>query len=81
VLVGETAIVAPVPTKVPPQLPEYQVQAAPVPNDPPVTDNVVEPLQIGFMLADALVGSVDRVLTVTITDAQLVLLQVPSALT
>ncbi len=80
-LEGDTTILAPVPIKVPPQLPEYHVQAAPVPNEPPVTDNVDEPPQIGFGLADALVGSVDKVLTVTVTEAQFVELQVPTALT
>jgi hypothetical protein len=82
VLVGDTAIVAPVPTKVPPQLPEYQVQAAPEPNEPPATDKVVEfPEHIGLTVADALVGAVEKVLRVTVTEAQLVVLQVPCALT
>lgn len=78
---GDTEMDAPVPTKVPPQLPEYQFQAAPVPNEPPLTDNVVEPLHIGLELAVAPVGSVEGVFTVTVTGVQFVLLHVPSALT
>jgi hypothetical protein len=81
VLAGDTAIDAPVPTKVPPQLPEYHVHAAPVPNDPPVTDNVVAPPQIGLGLADAPVGAVDAVLTVTVVLTHAVVLHVPTALT
>jgi hypothetical protein len=81
VLVGDTAMELPVPTKVPPQLPEYQVQFAPVPNEPPVTDNVVEPEQIGLGLADALVAAVDALLIVTATETQVVVLHVPTALT
>ncbi len=80
-LAGDTAIELPVPTNVPPQLPEYHVHTAPVPNEPPVTDNVVAPPQIGFGLAEALVGSVDAVLTVTVTLTHVVVLQVPTALT
>ena len=81
-LTGETEIEAPVPTKVPPQLPEYQVQTAPVPNEPPDTDKVVGlPEQTGFIFADAPVGLVDDVLTVIVKEAQVVVLQVPSDLT
>ncbi len=69
------------PTKVPPQLPEYHVQFAPVPNEPPVTDKVVEPEQIGLGLADALVAAVDALLIVTATETQVVVLHVPTALT
>ena len=65
----------------PPQLPEYHFHEAPVPNDPPVTDNVVEfPEHMVFGSADAPDGAVDEVLTVTVTLAQDVVLQ-PSALT
>ena len=81
-VVGDTEMVAPVPTSVPPQLPEYQVQAAPEPKEPPETDRVVAlPEQTGLILADALVGAVENVFKVTVTDAQLVVLQVPTALT
>ena len=81
VLAGDTAIELPVPTSVPPQLPEYQFQAAPVPSEPPDTDKVVEPPQIGLGVAEALVGAVDGALMVTATDAQVVVLHVPTALT
>ena len=80
-LAGDTAMELPVPTSVPPQLPEYQFQAAPVPSEPPDTVKVVEPPQMGLGFADALVGSVDNVFTVTVTEVQLVVLQVPTALT
>ena len=75
-------MLAPVPTNVPPQLPEYQVQTAPEPKDPPDTDRVVAfPEQTGLTLADALVGAVEKVFNVTVTVAQLVVLHVPTALT
>jgi hypothetical protein len=69
---------------VPPQLPEYHFHEAPVPNKPPVTVNVLElPEHIGFGFAEAPVGDVDEVVTVTVTLAQAVVtLHVPpSALT
>ena len=78
---GETEIEVPVPTNVPPQLPEYQFHTPPGPSEPPVNDKVVAPLQMGLRLADALVAGVDNVLTVTATETQAVVLQVPSALT
>jgi hypothetical protein len=79
---GDTEIELPVPTGVPPQLPEYQCHEAPVPNEPPVTVNVLEfPEHTGFGFAEAPVGAVDEVVTVTVTVAHVVLLQVPSALT
>ena len=73
----------PVPSYVPPQLPEYHFQLAPpVPNEPPETDNVVGiPGQlIEFPVAP--VGADEFVLlTVTVIETQDVVLQVPSALT
>ena len=81
-LVGDTEIDAPVPTTVPPQLPEYQVQVAPEPNEPPETLKVVGlPEQTGFTLAVAPVGAVDTVFTVTVNEAHAVVLQSPAALT
>ena len=66
----------------PPQLPVYQFQVAPVPKLPPVAVNVVAPLgQVGFTDAVAPVGAVEFVFTVTATLAHVVVLQVPSALT
>jgi hypothetical protein len=63
---GETEREDPVPTSVPPQLPEYQVQLAPTPKDPPDTVRVVGlPGQIGFGLALALAAAEDAVANVT----------------
>ena len=78
---GETDIELPVPTEVTPQPPVYQFHEAPVPKEPPMTDNVVAPPQVGFTLADILAGVVDDEFTVTVTGAQTVVLQDPSALT
>lgn len=81
-LAGDTVIDAPVPAGVPPQFAVYQVQAAPVPSDPPLTERVVElPGHIGFADAPMLEAAVENVLTVTVTDTQAVVLHVPSALT
>ena len=41
VVVGATVTLLPVPTAVPPQLPLYHFQLAPVPKLPPLTLNVV----------------------------------------
>jgi hypothetical protein len=40
--VGETVILLPVPTNVPPQLPLYHFHVAAVPNEPPFTVSVTE---------------------------------------
>ena len=54
------------PTKVPPQLPEYQFHDAPVPSEPPVAERVVAPLgHVGFTEAVAPVGAVELLFTVT----------------
>lgn len=72
----------PVSTNVLPQLPEYHFHEAPVPKVPPDTLNVVElPGHEVPGFADALIGSVDNVPTVTVTLTQAVVLQSPSALT
>ena len=72
-------MLAPVPINVPPQLPLYHLQLAPVPKEPPVTVNVPDPPgQKLLLLVVMLVGSVDCVFTVTVTDAAVVLLQSPS---
>ena len=75
VAVGLTLIDAPVPAAVPPtQLPVYHVHTAPVPSDPPTTlREVLLPKQIGLTLAEALDGAVEKVFTVTVTEAQAVL--------
>ena len=69
VLPGDTTTEAPVPTKVPPQLPEYQFHDAPVPSEPPLTDKVVFPEQIGLGLAPAPIGAVDGALIVIAVQA------------
>jgi len=78
---GLTVTDAPVPTKVPPQLPEYHFQLAPVPKLPPLTDSVVlPPLQMVVVPVMA-VGAEDKLFTVTVALAHVVLLQSPDALT
>ena len=67
----------PVPTRVPPQLPLNHWAVAPVPALPPESVSVVEaPAQIVVVPVMA-VGAVERLLTVTVADAQVVVLQVP----
>ena len=59
--VGETLIGLPAPISVPPQLPVYHFQEAPVPKVPPVILNVVElPGHTLAGLAEAEVGAVDK---------------------
>lgn len=82
--VGLTDRLVPDPIEVPPQLFEYQRHCAPEPKDPPATESVVEfpGQEIGFMLAIRFVAACDLELeTVTVTNLQDVVLQVPSART
>ncbi len=82
VAAGETEIEAPVPTSVPPQEPLYHCHAPTVPKDPPFTVNVEElpeHIEVGLAVADE--GATELLFTVTVTLAQVVLPQVPSALT
>ena len=83
VTVGATTIESPDPTDIPPQLPEYQFQLAPVPSTPPNTDRVVDWLgHVGSMLTEALVAAVELVfVTFTVTETHPVVLQTPSART
>ena len=75
--VGETVTDDPVPTDVPPQLPEYHFQLAPVPRAPPETDSVVElPLQI-VVVPVILDGAVELLLTVTVTGVRVAETQPP----
>ena len=72
-------MLVPLPTDVPPQLPEYHCQAAPVPRVPPVNDKVEdEPEHMVEGKAETAVGATETVFTVTVTDSQRVLLQSPS---
>jgi len=75
---GFTLIDVPEPAPGPPQMPEYQFQEAPVPNEPPVTESVeLLPAQTGLGKADMLPAATEFEFTVTITLAQVVVLQVP----
>ena len=80
---GDMVIDGPVPIEAPfAQPPAYHFQEAFVPNEPPITlSPVLWPKQIVAETAEAPVGFVDGFLTVTVTEAQLVVPQSPSALT
>jgi hypothetical protein len=81
VAVGDTVMLAPVPAEVPPHDDVYHFQLAPVPRLPPLTDSVVFlPLQIVVVPVIEDAGT-DVSCTVTVTLLQMVVLQVPSALT
>lgn len=80
--VGLTVIDVPLPAAVPPQLAVYHCQLAPVPSDPPTTESVVLlPEQMVVDVAEIEAAGVERSLTVMVTEAQVVVLQVPSART
>jgi hypothetical protein len=82
VTVGLTFTLVPEPAEGPPQLPEYHCQEAPVPSDPPVKESVVDcPTQIVDIAAEAAVGATELLLSVTVTDAQAVVLHGPMART
>lgn len=70
-------MLVPVPKKVPPQDEEYHCSVAPVPRKPPLSVNVVlfpEQIDVVPVMLD---GATDKELTVTVTEAQLAVLQVP----
>ena len=80
-VVGDTVMLLPVPAGVPPHEPEYHLTVAPVPALPPTSVRVVlPPLQI-VETPEILRGGVENVFTVTLTEAQDVVLQVPLYLT
>ena len=82
VAAGETEMLAPEPTNVPPHEPLYHWYEAAVPRLPPDSDSVDEPpLRTMVGDADALVGAVDCVESVTGVLTQPVVLAVPSART
>ena len=68
----------PVPSAVPPQVPEYHLAVAPVPALPPTTVRVVLLPEQMFEMPEILVGATESVLTVINCEAQAVILQVPS---
>jgi len=75
--VGETVMLLPVPADVPAQPPVNHCTVAPVPMLPPDTVSVVLlPLHI-VVVPVIPVGAVDKVFTVTVTLAQVVVLHVP----
>ena len=63
---GETVMLLPVPTSVPPQEALYQLKTAPVPNVPPLTVKVVLPPAQIVLVPLIAVGAVDKVFTVTV---------------
>ena len=67
----------PVPAEVPPQEPENHSAVAPVPAVPPLNVSVVEPPLQMVVVPVMLVGATESVFTVTVTEAQVVVLQVP----
>jgi hypothetical protein len=82
VTVGETVMLLPVPAGVPPQEPENHCAVAPVPAVPPDKVKVVDaPAQIVVAVAEIPVGATEGVFTVTVTDAQVVVLQTLEYLT
>ena len=80
--VGETVIDVPFPADVPPQELVYHCHVAPVPNVPPVIDNVeASPEQISVGFAEAKAAVTDVVFSVTDVFTHVVVLQSPWALT
>jgi hypothetical protein len=79
VLVGETVMLEPVPTNVPPQLPRYHFQTAPVPSEPPftvsTTDAPVVMEKPGFAVID-----VATTLGVLMVSVKVTVLSQPAAL-
>ena len=59
----------------------YQVATAPVPSEPPVAVKVVDDPTQMLVVPEIPVGGVESVLTVTVIEAQPVVLQVPAYLT
>ena len=67
----------PVPAGVPPHEPEYHLAVAPVPALPPTSVKVVLPPLQMVEMPEILRGAVESVFTVTLTEEQVVVLQVP----
>ena len=76
--VKDAVMDAPVPIKVPPQVPLYHFHCAPLPNEPPFTESVtVAPALTVVCDADVAVGAVLRVLMVS---TRVAVLSQPAAL-
>ena len=71
----------PVPSAVPSQVLEYHFAIAPVPALPPTSVKVVLPPLHKVETPEILRGAVEGVFTATLTEAQVVVLQVPLYLT
>lgn len=78
---GETVILFPTPTLVPPHDPVNHCAVAPVPADPPFKVKVVESPKQMDVIPVILVGVTEIALTVTVAEAQTVVLQDPLYLT
>ena len=79
---GNLIILKPVPSRNPPQEPEYQYHFAPVPRLPPFKFKVIEPPgQITVGLAEIELACKEVIFTIKETLLQTVVLHVPSALT
>ena len=82
VVVGDTVTMESFPSYVPPQVPLYQLQTEPTPNDPPVSNKVVDdPEHIVDGVPDAIVAGVELVFNVILVLIQFVVLHNPSPLT
>ena len=71
----------PVPAGVPPHDAEYHLAVAPVPALPPTSVKVVLPPLQMVEVPEILRGAVEGVFTVTLTEAQVVVLHIPLYLT
>ena len=80
-VVGETVILLPIPASVPPHEAEYHLAVAPVPALPPTSVKVVLPPLQMVEVPEILRGAVEGVFTVTLTEAQVVVLHIPLYLT
>lgn len=81
-VVGEKVAEVPVAIEVPPQLPSYHFQLAPAPRKPPDKETlVVCPRQIVAAVVLAEVAGLEVSLRLMVMLRQMVLLQIPSALT
>ena len=80
-VVGETVMLLPIPAGVPPHEAVYHLAIALVPALPPTSVKVVLPPLQMVETPEILRGAVEGVFTVTLTEAQVVVLQVPLYLT
>ena len=71
----------PVPAGVPPHDAEYHLAVAPVPALPPTSVKVVLPPLQMVEVPEILRGAIEGVFTVTLTEAQVVVLHIPLYLT